>query len=769
MSQFPFVRTVALGLLLLTFSPGLSAAAPGRLSPEEENRLTKVLPKTMAKLQRRELVRVVSVGDSISTFYQPQGFPRYDAAMSWQGRLMNRLGGYFFYHGIVEVDPHREITTSQKEATVAWARFAAEMEVWQRTRKGSAPQEPDALRFRADLESPVAMRVPELMRRGVPGVQQTVPGTAIQIHNLARDGAHAPQAMEALTTEAFPAPPLPPPDLITICYGVNDAIGGVSLEGYRGFLTKAVEYSLKRGAEVLLAAPPVSFDPAVPRLSLGRTRPYAQVALEVAQTTGAAFVDLGAALVEAPSDLASLTVSDAFTAAIVPVGRDFTYRSDAPDTLHPNAAATQRIGEHAARQLTDGLASGPIAVTGGLEITGPEEAMAALRISNPTAEARTVVISPLSFTGWQTKPGTPDALFNLPPGKVRRYNIPLITAPGGPAPDLGLVRGSLIVSDDDRQQITDLALPVLPAVLTWPEGRFDGASGELLLAATLSNQGFEAIEGTASIQWQGRNQDIPIKLAPRQKMPLPVRLALPDPAASPRFQDTVVVALTLPDRTLRFIRHLEGVRHIGLEQRFPLMAPGLLSDNKPVPEPDTWVTPFADARGVYFIVDVPNSSSAALPAGMPWGSIEVQLDGRKAGENGTAGFIDRIAAPLPAADGAVALRKVRPAVFGEGYNFDYHPDGFRLSASTRADGSRRIECNIARVNLAAHEWSLDGSGQSTLGINLRLVRNDPTTGQPDSTATRVITATPFGTTDARSLTVLELSRTPAPRWSLRVW
>ena len=768
MSRFSTVSTVVLGLLVLTFTapPGRSAA--GRLTPEQESRLKKALPKTMAKLERRELVRVVAVGDSISTFYQPPGFPRYDSAMSWQGRLLNRLGGYYFYHGIVDVDPHREVTSSQKDATAAWARFAAEMEIWQRTKKGTAPKEPDALRFRADLESPVVMSVPELMRRGVPGAQQSLPGTAIQIHNLARDGAQAPQAMEALTTEAFPAPPAPPPDLITICYGVNDSVDGLSLEGYRGFLTKAVEYSLKRGAEVLLAAPPVSFDPAAARLSLGRTRPYAQVALEVAQKTGAAFVDLGAALVEAPSDLASLTVADAFAAAIVPVGRDFTYQADVPDTLHPNSAATQRMGENAARQLMGNTLPSLIQITGGLEVTGLEEAVASLRILNAGNEARTVVLSPLSFTGWQPKPGRADTLFNLPPGKVRRLNVPLVPLQVGPGPDQGIVRGSLILSDDDRQQIVDLALPVLPASLTWPEGRFDGASGELLLPATLTNQSFVTIEGTASVQWQGRSQEIPFKLEPGQKFPLPVRLTLPDAAASPRFQDTVIVAVTLPDRTLRFARHLEGLRHIGLEQRFPLVPPGPAA-GKAIGDPDTWVAPFADTRGVYFIVDVPNSSSAALPSGMAWGGIEVQLDGRKAGENGTAGFVDRISAPLPAADGPVAVRKVRPAVFGAGYNFDYHPDGFRVSATTRPDGSRRIECNIARVNLAAHEWSLNGSGQNTLGFNLRLTRNDPMTGQPDPAATRVITDNAFGATDARSLTVLELSRNPAPRWSVRVW
>lgn len=769
MIRFSLVRTVSLSVLILTFSTQRGGAAPGRLTPSEESRLKQALPKLTAKLERHEMVRVVSLGDSISTFYQPQGFPRYDSAMSWQGRLLSRLGGYYFHHGVVDADPHREIQTSQKEATAAWARFAAEMELWQRSKKGGAPQAPDALRFRADLDSPVRMSIPELIRRSFPGNQQVVEGTAILIHNVARDGSQAPQAMEALTTGAFPLPPLPPPDLVTICYGVNDATGGLPFEGYRGFLTTAVAYCQKRGVEVLLAAPPVSFDPGAARASLGRTRPYAQIAREVATATGAAFVDLGTALVEAPSDLASLNAADAFTAAMVPLGRDFAYRSDIVDTLHPNAAATLRMGEIAARQLTDGTVGGPLQITGSLDIQNPGDANVSLRIFNPTGTARAVVVSPLSFTGWQVKPGTPDGFFNLSPGKARRFNFPLIPLPTGPSADRDMVRGSLLVSDDDLQQISDVVLPVVPLAIVWPEGRMDGVSGEVNLTATLINQGLTPVKGTARIDWMGRSQDTPVSIDPNQRLPLPIRLSMPDDEALPRFTNEIAVVVTLGDRTLRFTRHIDGVRHIGIEKRFPLVPPDAAAPGQSVPEPDTWVTPFADARGLYFIVETTNASSSAMPDGVPWGGIEVQLDGRKAGENGTAGFVDRLSAPLPSADGPVALRKIRPAVFGQGYQFEYHPDGFRVSATTRPDGSRRIEFNIARVNLSQHGWSLDGSGQSTLGFNLRVSRNDPITGQNNPAATRVISASGFGATDARSLTILELSRSPAPRWSLRIW
>ena len=141
-----FIRHAAVRWLLLLASahPALAAAPP--VTPSQEAALKKLLPKTLAKLQKREVLRVVSIGDNLSTFYQPAGFPRYDSSMAWHGRLLDKLGGIYFYHGVVDVELHREITNSQKEAAAAWTKWNA----WAKTKKGPAPADPDALRFAAD-------------------------------------------------------------------------------------------------------------------------------------------------------------------------------------------------------------------------------------------------------------------------------------------------------------------------------------------------------------------------------------------------------------------------------------------------------------------------------------------------------------------------------------------------------------------------------------------------------------------------------------------
>jgi hypothetical protein len=114
------------------------------------------------------------------------------------------------------------------------------------------------------------------------------------------------------------------------------------------------------------------------------------------------------------------------------------------------------------------------------------------------------------------------------------------------------------------------------------------------------------------------------------------------------------------------------------------------------------------------------------------------------------------------------LLPVRTAVFGYGDANQCMPGSFRNRVTTRPDGGRRIEFNMARANLKEHEWSLDGGGQNDLGVNLRLFLCDGKAGGFSEAKTFVLSASGFPVSDARSLTLLELHRNPAVRWSLRI-
>lgn len=773
-----FVTATVWAVSCFYFS-ALSVQAQDKLTRDQESRLQKILPRTYAKLKRREPVMVVSVGDSISTFYQPPGFPRYDSGMSWQGRMLSRIGGYFSYHnGVKDPEPHKEILALQKKAEKDWDLFQAAQAAWEKGKKGSKPQAPDALRFNEGDTGPVAMSAPELIRRGLPASLQPEAGAAIWIYNLARDGSQVPQVLESLTTEAFPAPPAAGPDLVTICYGVNDAVAGSPLSSYREFLRAAVKLCQKNKADVILAAPPVSFDGTQPRQSMGRARPYAIVAREVAAEQGVVFVDLGAANVWGPSDLFNLTAADAFESALEPIRRQFEYRSDVVDTLHPNSAAALRMGDLLARQLLGEPLQGPLQVSGIFEMVDPAgnqgaEAELNVRLFNPTDSERIVVASILSFPGWAPRPGTPDALFNLRPGKARHWKVPMVLTDSARASgEGGFLRGSLLISDDGHQQLADVKLSLLPVALVWPEGRIDKASGDVLLNTTLTNTSIQAVKGTAHVKWMGREAELPVSLAPSEKTILPLRLSLPDALKSVRFLEKVTVSLELEAHTVEFSHLVEGVRYAGLKQPMPMVL--LDKWNAPAPDNDpeatgATLTVLADPDGIWFFVDTPPSIAPGKIDDRPWGSIEVQMDGRNAAENGTIGFVDRLLADIPWEDGYATVRRVRPATFGTGYNMDYKTSGFLAKVHTRPDGSRRIEFAIMRSNLLYHEWSLDGSGQNTLGFNVRLGIPDPASRGMDPSKSCAVSNTDFPWADARGLTVLELSPTPAARWSLRIY
>jgi hypothetical protein len=130
--------------------------------------------------------------------------------------------------------------------------------------------------------------------------------------------------------------------------------------------------------------------------------------------------------------------------------------------------------------------------------------------------------------------------------------------------------------------------------------------------------------------------------------------------------------------------------------------------------------------------------------------------------------VSSVVVEIPHESGRGHILPVSPFAFGRFYPSLYDPDGFRAPVTVLPDGGRRIEFNMARKFLPGHGWSLDGSGQSDLGINVRLFLYDAKSGAFSEAKTFVLTASGFSPADARSLTLLELRSKPAERWSLRI-
>ncbi len=754
---------------------GQETGAAGPLTKAQEDRLKKYLPRTFAKLQRRDPVFIAVCGDEISDFREPgtEG-TRSSHLMSWYGRFLDRLGGPFSYHGGV-VDLNPPPARPAGELKKQWDEYRKLRAAWEKTHKGEAPPIPGVPQAEADGPDP-EFDVNDLIRLSQPADGMVPNITAFYARNYSVEGAVAVQVFDPLLSLVFHTDAQSAPDIVIIAYGTRDALAGVSLATFRTVLETAVAEARRRGADVILAGPPPALDEAGERAAVGRSRPWAAVMREVAEAAGVFFADLGAAAVHQPSDLLNRTVEDSFRVSLEPVRRMFDHGRKVQDGLHPNAASHLRMGERTADWLLNGEPVRPFEISGELDTTaGPDgEAILTVIVRRKTHDPLTIALCPMRFTGWEVKPGFPDKVYTFgdPARGGRKFGFPMVRSSGPMPGEEEFIRGSVFISDDDAQHIADVKVKVLPLVLLWPEERADRAGGDHLLKCTLVNTGRDELSVALTLDWLGKKSPLPeVKIGPGERVPLPVSLPLPPPESTFRFKDTVVLRASAAGRTWEFTRGIEGVRHAGLGRKMPLVPLSRWRGKATAEDAaaaGSQLTVTAAAKGVFFQIEVPADASSAVVEGKPWGRLEVQLDGRKAGENGTLGCVGSIVIELPRQDGPGRILPVRPAVFGNGYAYPYDAKGFRAQVRTAPDGSRRIEFNMARIFLQHHEWSLDGAGQSDLGINVRLFLCDSSTGGFSDAATSVLAASTFPPADARSLTLLELRGNPAARWSLRI-
>ena len=101
-----FTRRRLLAVLLAAPLAAVHARIPETaplLTKEEEERIRKYLPRSFAKLQKRQPVVVAVCGDEINSYVAP-GLPVSAAnhLTAWYARFLDRLGSAFFYHGGVQ-------------------------------------------------------------------------------------------------------------------------------------------------------------------------------------------------------------------------------------------------------------------------------------------------------------------------------------------------------------------------------------------------------------------------------------------------------------------------------------------------------------------------------------------------------------------------------------------------------------------------------------------------------------------------------------------
>lgn len=754
-----------------------NAGAPPTLSKEEEERIKKYLPRAFGRLQRREPVFVAVVGDEINSYAAP-GLPVTSAShlSAWYARFLDRLGAAFYYHGGV-LDLAAPSPGASQILEQQWAEYRKLRAAWERTKRGEPPPVPGQ-----PAETPggphAELSVADMLRLSQPADSRVPLANAFYAANYSTEGAVAVQVLEPLRSQVFSTEVKASPDIVIIGCGARDALEGASLATLRTVLVEAIAECRAKGADVILAGPPPALDEADERSAIGRARPWAAVMREAAEAAGVFFADLGAAAVYQTSDLLNRAPESAFRSTLAPVRAMFDHGAKVQNGFHPNAAAHALMGERTADWLRRGEPvrlwdfSGSTLHLGGGENGGD---VLVLRVSSKANEPLTIAVCPLRFTGWSLKPGTPDKVHTFEPGRgARLFKFPVVRNADAAPGHEPFARGSVMLIDDDAQHLADVKVQISPLALLWPEQRADNIGAVHLLKCVLMNTDTQkrSLDATLTFEWMGRKTDLPAaSLAPGASQPVVVQLPLPPAESTARFKQTVTVKVTADGVTHTFTRRIEGVRHLGLQTKVPLVPlsswKSAAAEEAAAPAPGLTVR--ADPSGLYLLLEIPSDITGGEARDKPWGRLEVQLDGRKPEENGTFGSIGRVLMDIPRDDGRARIHQpVHAAAFGLRTNTQCHPDSIVGTSLTQSDGARRIQFNMKRANLLEHEWSLDGLGQNILGINIRLILPDPATGAWSEAHAWVLTASAFPWADARSLTALELRPKPAARWSLRI-
>ncbi len=741
---------------------------PGRaqevLSKPRELRLQQLLPRTYAKLMRRAAVHVAVCGDDISRFNQPDPALRHKVTMAWPSQFLDHIGGFFHYHaGVMAVNMRQK---PEEGLDKDWAEWLLRLATQKKKGEGGAD---------VALPGPLGeqtrggqiLLVNDLMRLGIPPKLQTGPidqlpgGAVFMLRDFSREGATAIQLLDPLTCEVFLTKET---DLVFLCCGARDASAADPLTSFRKALTEAVSLCRDRGVDVILGGPPPALDEPDDRRAIGRTRPYASVMREVAEKAGVFFADTAAALIRRPADLLQRTEEAAFTAALEPVRRCFVHGPEASNEFTPNAAAHRQAGQVTAQWLLDGEPTSFLSMKGFMTPVADGNVEMTLQVLNRGETPANFVLCPLHVAGWTVtargSEGALDPFFTLPSAKQRSFVFKAEPDLGGSraAGDEDFARGCALLVTDDVQMLVDLRLQIQPVALLLEEQRLDGVSGELLLKPAFANNSSEPRVGEVVAEWRGRQlPPVPLTIPPASQVVVPLRLPVPDAGGKePRFVESLVLNYKSSVGEQSFTTEISGVRHLGLDSRIALTGGGGAA-------PVARIS--ADLHGFYLSIAVPSSLSGPPVASKRYATLELQVDGRGTQENGTLGNIGKIVADYPREDAEVKVRTVRPAALGKGYALDPEKLGpyFRPSVTTRANGDRELVFNFSRQLLTLHEWSLDGSGQNTVGLNIRLILYS-TTGNQVFT----LCASNFPHADGRSLTLVELTTRPSDRWSVRV-
>ncbi len=687
------------------------------LTAAQKERVKKLLPNAYRKLSLRKPLHMVALGDSIVEMF---GYD--DDAQNWikgyPAQFAEQLARQFFYTGGVRII------------------------------------------------KPAGKDKPEKM--------QPHRGVEITLRNLGRGGKLSIHAIQALSTYGMEVKP----DIVLISFGINDSSTGLDLSVYAKAFQELVTTVRTAGADAVLLGPTaIVGNP--PELELGRTRAYTDTLREVAEESGAFFVDLGdlAPLVSVPEDL---TEPAAVFSAVVESYRRFFDHEKAVDYVHPRAALHELLGRRIYRELVEPPAPMPWEFRqASAVLKDAEQFELSVDLANRSEEELDLTVLPLVTSAWKPLDATPKT--TLKAGEQRalkiRYGRRDASGSVNPMPSHEpLLRLPILVNGGGLTRIEDLRADLRPAVLLWKVETQFNQDTEFVPANLLANTSGKALTGKWQASWLGQQLSGEFKLEPDEKKELPMRFKLPDLETSSFNQKATLSALvTLGEKTLRFDRQVDLTRNFGLKQPVPMtvLTPKKGGEQAAQGQRGQAVTLRADAdkENLFLTFEIRGIDLKDDPAGGPSWVGTVNLDARSYGKRQMTGVTEPLRFSGNASDGSAVVAPIAPWAFGTGYAAKFEEKYVKAVLSSTSEGVRRITLTLPRSYLYLHEWAL-GNGNSQLGINATLALWQPGDGgAPGGFAAEHQFNLLFNRhrDDAEGGAVLELTEQPTKRWSVALY
>jgi len=729
---------IATGLLLFWVG---EAAFAYPLTLEQRDRFNRYLPRSFPKLEARDPMHVVLLGDSVTSGYRPAGSARdnYNPIHSFVGSFLTNLAKEFFYPGGVHLLNPPENGTAKLT---------------------------DYL------------------------------GDEITFENLCEIDGTALDGLRHMTTDAL----VHNPDLILVQYGIYDAFDRVAIGTYRRALQEMIDIARRKNTDIVILGPGL-VNSGVEPIEWGIVRPYSMAAREIAVANGVLFIDTGQLMAKFGGGVDPATHPKAAMEIVSDrLSRLFNHGPDLrrKELVHPSDRAAAYLGDAMFDELKDGPQLTPFTFAGVASYAEDGLIDVTVAVRNQNDEDQQGSIGAMAVGRSLIPAGDPQR-FALPAHQTTqlsfRYRRPIV----GKARDGSDVLFPVEASDEFSRfsfllenvygtEVVELPLRLGPVTALWKSRQFVNVTDRIRIEWDLVNGSDKAISGTFQVGLGDKvGQPTPFSVSPLGTKAV---FSLFDFASldADRFQRDVWIQLEVNGVVTRFSRELEATRDMVLGEEMAMDSWVNYVNSSPAGDgtakvrlaEDLQVRFDADEKALYVIARM---DGLTLPDRGDEAAIRARLylDARPENEVLSFGPVKPIEIFTKATDGPGYTERVPIGAFGNGYNMILSGKGIASVLKTDESGARILEMRIPRSYLHRHEWALD-SLESMLGYRLEIsvAADEPNASELFPENKTFVTNSPtfafegqtilgFSDLDARSLSALRLARQPVKSWSVRIY